>query len=70
MRVCACVRVRACVCVVAGTFVATLDPTLSYRLSSPPFRLSASWVSLFFMCVQRGSEREREGASARAQGRG
>tara|TARA_B110001452_G_scaffold210582_1_gene180992 strand:+ start:1687 stop:1815 length:129 start_codon:yes stop_codon:yes gene_type:complete len=29
--------------------VATLDPTLSYRLASPPFALSASWVSFFFM---------------------
>ena len=33
----------------SGIIVATLDPTLSYRLSAPPFRLSASWVSLFFM---------------------
>mmetsp|Transcript_1415 Transcript_1415/g.3011 ORF Transcript_1415/g.3011 Transcript_1415/m.3011 type:complete len:426 (-) Transcript_1415:663-1940(-) len=33
----------------SGIIVATLDPTLAYRLSAPPFRLKASWVSLFFM---------------------
>lgn len=32
----------------SGSIVATLDPTLAYRLSSPPFSLSASAVSLFF----------------------
>jgi MFS family permease len=32
----------------SGTVVATLDPTLSYRLSAPPFLFSPSLVSLFF----------------------
>jgi MFS family permease len=33
----------------SGLVVATLDPTLSYRLSAPPFGASASIVSLVFM---------------------
>jgi MFS family permease len=33
----------------SGLVVATLDPTLSYRLSAPPFGASASLVSIVFM---------------------
>jgi len=33
----------------SGTSVATLDPTLSYRLAAAPFRLSSGMISLFFM---------------------
>jgi len=32
----------------SGTIVGTLDPTLGWRLSGPPFRFSPSMVSLFF----------------------
>lgn len=38
-----------CATLLSGLVVATLDPTLSYRLSAPPFGASASVVSLVFM---------------------
>ena len=37
-----------CSIALSGTLVATLDPTLSIRLSADPFHFSASTISLFF----------------------